>query len=56
MGIPAFFSFIIKNYPSIVRNLNYHNENNTDFDNLFMDCNSIVYDVYNHLIKCVLHS
>ena len=56
MGIPAFFSFIIKNYPSIVRNLNYHNENNTDFDNLFMDCNSIVYDVYNHLIKETLFS
>ena len=51
MGIPAFFSFIIKNYPTIVRNLNYHNENNTDFDNLFMDCNSIVYDVYNQIVK-----
>jgi 5'-3' exonuclease len=51
MGIPAFFSFIIKNYPSIVRNLNYHNENCTDFDNLFMDCNSIIYDIYNGLIK-----
>ena len=51
MGIPAFFSFIIKNYPSIVRNLNYHNENNTDFDNLFMDCNSVVYDVYNQIVK-----
>ena len=55
MGIPAFFSFIIKNYPSIVRNLNYHNENNTDFDNLFMDCNSIVYDVYNQLVKENVH-
>ena len=56
MGIPAFFSFIIKNYPSIVRNLNYHNENNTDFDNLFMDCNSIVYDVYNQIVKDKLSS
>jgi len=54
MGIPSFFSFIIKNYPNIVRNLNYHNENNTDFDNLFMDCNSIVYDVYNQIVKDVV--
>ena len=49
MGIPAFFSFIIKNYPAIVRNLNYHNDNHTNFDNLLMDCNSIVYDVYNSI-------
>ena len=56
MGIPAFFSFIIKKYTSIVRNLNYHNENNTDFDNLFMDCNSIVYDVYNQIVKDKLSS
>jgi 5'-3' exonuclease len=51
MGIPAFFSFIIKNYPAIVRNLNYHNDNHTNFDNLLMDCNSIVYDVYNSITK-----
>lgn len=44
MGIPSYFSQIIKNYPSIVRNLKQHRNVNTHFHNLYMDCNSIIYD------------
>ena len=42
MGIPSYFSYIIKNYSNIIRQF-------TDcekFHFLFMDCNSIIYDVY----------
>ena len=44
MGIPSYFSQVIKNYPSIVRNLKQHRQNKTHFHNLYMDCNSIIYD------------
>lgn len=42
MGIPSYFSQVIKSYPSIVCNLKQHE---THFHNLYMDCNSIIYDV-----------
>jgi 5'-3' exonuclease len=45
MGIPSYFSYIIKNYPNIIRNLQYFiNSEFIALDNLFMDCNSIIYD------------
>jgi len=43
MGIPSYFSYIIKNYPNIIRNIDYFS-NNKSFEHLYMDCNSIVYD------------
>ena len=42
MGIPSYFSYIIKNYPNIIRNLNYFNDKPNH--HLYMDCNSIIYD------------
>ena len=41
MGIPGYFSHIIKNYPAIIRKL----ETNQKIDNLYLDSNSIIYDV-----------
>jgi len=41
MGVPSYFSYIIKNYPQImIRNL-------SNIHNFFLDCNSIIYDVVN---------
>lgn len=42
MGIPAYFSYIIKNYPNILQKIN------KDFivENLFLDSNSIIYDSF----------
>ena len=48
MGIPSYFSYIIKNYPNIIRNLQFF-KTNEGFEHLFMDCNSIIYDAVNTL-------
>ena len=40
MGVPAYFSHIIKNYPKIIRTI----DNLQQVHNLYLDCNSIIYD------------
>lgn len=42
MGIPAYFSYIIKNHSKIIKTINSLNE----VHNLYMDCNSIIYDAF----------
>ena len=54
MGIPGYFSHIIKNYPNIIRNLQYFTKKDCIIQHLFMDCNSLVYDAYNNLSKADL--
>jgi 5'-3' exonuclease len=45
MGIPSYFSYIIKNHANIIRNLQYHrNKLKTQFTSIYLDCNSIIYD------------
>jgi len=41
MGIPSYFSYIIKNHANIIRN---KSKLNIKFSSLYMDCNSIIYD------------
>jgi 5'-3' exonuclease len=41
MGIPSYFSYIIRNYPNIVSNIK---NSGHAFHHLFLDCNSIIYD------------
>jgi 5'-3' exoribonuclease 1 len=41
MGIPAYFSYIVKNHTNILRKLTSHT---IRVDNLYLDCNSIIYD------------
>ena len=45
MGIPSYYSYIIKNYSNIIGKL----ENSVKQEHLFMDCNSIIYDCYYEL-------
>jgi len=43
MGIPSYFSYIIKNYNNIIcKSTDIHSK----FQHLMMDCNSIIYDSY----------
>ena len=41
MGIPSYFSYIVKNHNNILIKLNKLNKN---IDNLYLDSNSIIYD------------
>ena len=49
MGIPSYFSHIIKNYPNIIRTLNLIKNGGVVANHLFMDCNSIIYDIFNSI-------
>jgi len=51
MGIPSYFSHIIRNYCKIVRSLSYFINGSTSLNNLFLDCNSLVYDAVYDLQK-----
>jgi len=42
MGIPSYFSYIVKNHANIIRKLS---SNTIHIDNLYLDCNSVIYDV-----------
>ena len=50
MGIPSYFSYIIKNHSNIIRSLQYH-QAKTAFAALYMDCNSIIYDAFRDIEK-----
>lgn len=43
MGIPSYFSYIVKNHPEILEKFI---KGTISVDNLYMDCNSIVYDAF----------
>jgi len=45
MGIPSFFSHIVRNHIEIIQKLQKRK-----IDNLYLDCNSIIYDVYSKII------
>ena len=51
MGIPSYFSYIVKNHPEILKQFSL---NKFRVNNLYMDCNSIIYDIvanYDYAVK-----
>jgi len=46
MGIPAYFSYIVKNHPEIIRRLL---QNDMSIDNFYLDSNSIIYDCVHNI-------
>lgn len=46
MGIPSYFSYIVKNHPEIIKKIT---KNALKVDNLYLDCNSIIYDAYHKM-------
>jgi 5'-3' exoribonuclease 1 len=46
MGIPSYFSYIVKNHPKIIKK---YETNVLKVDNLYLDCNSIIYDAYSKM-------
>lgn len=64
MGIPSYFSYIVKNHSNVIRKLV---KNTIQINNLYLDCNSIIYDAVhginfaklddtdvNTIIRCVV--
>jgi 5'-3' exonuclease len=46
MGIPSYFSYIVKNHPNIIKK---YVKDVLTVDNLYLDCNSIIYDAYSKI-------
>lgn len=46
MGIPSYFSYIVKNHANIIKKLK---ANTIQVDNLYLDCNSIIYDAVHNI-------
>lgn len=46
MGIPSYFIHIVQNHRDIIKN---YEKNKMITDNLYLDCNSLIYDSYNIL-------
>ena len=54
MGIPSYFSYIIKNYSNIIRNYKDVKESIFLVQYLFMDCNSIIYDEFHKMEEDII--
>ena len=42
MGIPSYFSYIVRNHADIIRKFD---SSTIQIHNLYLDCNSVIYDV-----------
>ena len=46
MGIPSYFSYIVKNHSNIIKKFE---KCEIQVNNLYLDCNSIIYDAVHHI-------
>jgi len=47
MGIPSYFSYIVRNHRSIIKKFNL--TDSPKINNLYLDCNSFIYEAHHHL-------
>jgi len=47
MGIPSYFSYIVKNHSNIIKK--YNGNNDIKINNFYLDCNSIIYDAIHNI-------
>ena len=50
MGIPSYFSYIVRNHRNIIKPLSV-SADSPKINNLYLDCNSFIYDAHHHLSK-----
>ena len=50
MGIPSYFSYIVRNHRNIIKKLSV-SADSPKINNLYLDCNSFIYDAHHHLSK-----
>ena len=53
MGIPSFFSYIIKNHNTILKKFN---NSSINIHNLYIDSNSIIYDAVNSCSRSLIET
>ena len=49
MGVPKYFSYVIQNYPNILKNMDFFTVDGNKIHKLFVDSNSIIYDCLHKL-------
>ena len=49
MGVPKYFSYVIQNYPNILKNMDFFTVDGNKIHKLFVDSNSIIYDCLHNL-------
>lgn len=49
MGIPSYFSFLVKNHSSIIKKYGLTTSSHIKASNFYLDCNSIIYDAVKNI-------
>jgi 5'-3' exoribonuclease 1 len=56
MGIPSYFSYIVRNHRSIIKNFDSTSADSPKINNLYLDCNSFIYEAHHALSKNAVHT
>jgi 5'-3' exoribonuclease 1 len=49
MGIPSYFSYIVRNHRTIIKKFNSESVDSPKINNLYLDCNSFIYEAHHQL-------